>query len=129
MKWIAAGFAVFILAVIVLADAHLLGPLRGLYAVAYADKIGHFVLYGLLALFIQLALPARPKLWRSVLGVSLALAALIGLEEWSQSRFPSRTMDAADLLASYAGLTTFSLAAYWFRHTRRAEAPQGSNRR
>jgi hypothetical protein len=43
---------------------------------------------------------------------------LIGLEEWSQSLFDSRTMDIVDLLASYAGVTVFALLAWWMRKRR-----------
>ena len=114
MKWLALFFSLFILAIIVLADKGLLGPLRGLYAFPHGDKAGHFVLYGLLALILNLYFLSRPHgdPKRLVLAVSLILALLIGLEEWSQARFPSRTMDLLDLLSSYAGVAIFSFIAY-----------------
>ena len=119
LKWLALGFALFIVAVIVLADEGLLGPLRGLYDFPHGDKAGHFVLYGLLALFVNLYALSRqhanPKV--VVWAVSVGLAILIGVEEWSQARFPTRTMDALDLLAGYAGVALFSFAAYLLKKT------------
>ena len=52
---------------------------------------------------------------RLVLTVSLLLSIVIGLEEWSQSLFPSRTMSLIDLGASYLGVLVFALLAYWTR--------------
>lgn len=118
MKWLAIGFSIFILAVIVLADTSLLpGMIRGLYDFPNGDKLGHFVLYGILSLLLNLAFTARPgvNLPRTLWTVSLILSILIGLEEWSQSLFSSRTMDIVDLLASYAGVTAAGLAAWQAR--------------
>ncbi len=113
MKWLAIGFSIFIIAVIVLADTSLLpGTIRGLYDFPNGDKLGHFLLYGILSLLLNLAFTSRP--WT----VSLILSILIGLEEWSQSLFDSRTMDMVDLLASYAGVTVFALLAWWMRKRR-----------
>lgn len=121
MKWLAIGFSIFIIAVIVLADTSLLpGVIRGLYDFPNGDKLGHFVLYGILSLLLDLAFTARPgvNLPRALWTVSLVLSILIGLEEWSQSLFDSRTMDIVDLLASYAGVTVFALLAWWMRKWR-----------
>ena len=49
---------------------------------------------------------------RLSLFVTLLLAIGIGLEEWSQSLFPTRTMSLIDLLASYAGVLVFAILAY-----------------
>ena len=113
LKWLTISFTLFILAVIVMADKVLLGPFRHIYEFPYGDKAGHFILYGLLTLFINLYFLSRPhrNSTQMVLIVSLTLAALIGLEEWSQSRFPMRTMDIVDLSASYAGVTVSAIAA------------------
>ena len=114
MKWLAVLFGLFIVTIIILADANLLGPLRAVYNFPYGDKAGHFVLYGLLTFVLDLAFLAKPHAdsKRRILFIGLTLAALIGLEEWSQSRFPSRTMDIVDLSFSYAGVIIFSWIAY-----------------
>ena len=57
MKYLAILFGLFILLVIVLADTeHLPRFIKVIYDFPYGDKLGHFILYGLLALFVTLAL-------------------------------------------------------------------------
>jgi VanZ family protein len=88
-------------------------------SIPWGDKAGHFILFGLLSFLLnESALTLLPKRnpARLVLTVSLLLATLIGLEEWSQSLFPARTMSITDLLASYTGVTLFALLAYRTRH-------------
>ncbi len=108
MKRIAILFTLFIILVIVLADTgNLPRHLKSIYDFPYGDKLGHFVLYGLLNFFITLAfirsLPARtPKL--VALSIGLTLALLIALEEFSQKYFAKRTFDLIDLMAGYLGL-------------------------
>jgi len=118
-KWLAIAFSIFIIAVIVMADMGTLpGLIRGVYDFPNGDKLGHFILYGILSLLLNLAFTLRPglNLTRTILTVSLVLSALIGLEEWSQSLFAdNRSMDIVDLLASYAGVTSAALTAWWVR--------------
>jgi polysaccharide biosynthesis protein VpsQ len=114
MKRLAFFFTLFIIAIIVLADLGIIEPyLRGLNKVG-GDKVGHFVLYGLLNFFLLRAFLSRLRENhnRVALTVSLILAFFVGLEEWSQSLFPTRTMSLTDLLASYAGITIFGVAAW-----------------
>ncbi|GAB4462885.1 MAG: hypothetical protein Kow0070_22500 [Anaerolineales bacterium] len=114
MKRLAVGFAVFVAGVIVLADLGMLGILRFLNRIPCADKAGHFLLYGILTLFIDLALfRARPSLSPDLLAFQSALILIlfIGLEEFSQQYFPSRSFDLLDLLFSYLGVGCFSLLA------------------
>lgn len=115
MKWLALVFSIFILAVIVAADMGILPyAIRDFYGFPNGDKLGHFILFGLLSLILNLTFLARPHadLRRLILTVSLVLFLLVGLEEWSQSRFPRRTMDIVDLLASYAGIAAFAFLAW-----------------
>ncbi len=108
MKWLAIAFSIFIVAVIVGADTgHLPRLIRSLYDFPNGDKVGHLFLYGFLSLILNLTFVRwlQPKVHRIILIVSLVLAVLIGLEEWSQFLFATRTMDIFDLLASYAGVT------------------------
>jgi VanZ family protein len=112
MKWLAIVFTLFIILVIVLADAGVLSHYVGfVYAFPYGDKAGHFILYGLLTLLINLALfRSRPDQRRIHLAVrcGLTLALLIGLEEFSQQYFSNRTFDLVDLTFSYLGVAFFS---------------------
>ncbi|HJR81848.1 MAG TPA: VanZ family protein, partial [Anaerolineales bacterium] len=91
-----------------------LGVLRIVYLIPYADKLGHFFLYGILVLLFNLTLfRAIPSLSRNriVLRSGLTLALLIGIEELSQQYFSSRTFDLVDLGASYLGVICFSWLA------------------
>jgi polysaccharide biosynthesis protein VpsQ len=114
LKWLTVLFTLFIILIIVLADAGKLGILAILYRLPYADKWGHFILYGLLALLVNLTLfrsvPSQRRKWL-VMFSSVVLALLIGLEELSQQNFSNRTFDLVDLSASYLGVIFFSWMA------------------
>lgn len=114
IKWGAVLFALFIIFIIVMADMGGLRFLRLINRIPYSDKIGHFVLYGILTLLVDLALfrslpDLRPSL--ITLRVALILALLIGLEEFSQQYFPNRSFDLVDLAFSYLGVFFFSWLA------------------
>jgi VanZ family protein len=114
MKRLAILFTLFIIAIIVLADAGKLGVLGFINQIPNGDKAGHFILYGILTLLLDLtlirALPSRnPKL--VALSCGLILALLIGLEEYSQQFFHSRTFSLLDLAFSYLGVIVFSWVA------------------
>jgi VanZ family protein len=115
MKKLALLFALFILLIVFLADAGLLSRYLGfLYNFPYGDKAGHFILYGILTLLINLSLfRSYPNQGRSLLAVKcgLTLALLIGLEDFSQQFFSKRTFDLVDLSFSYLGLLCFSWVA------------------
>lgn len=109
-------FSLLIVAIVVSANIGLLPSLLGpVYLFPSLDKAGHFLLFGILSFLLnKSALTLLPKQApaRLILTMSLSLAILIGLEEWSQSLFPSRTMSLSDLLASFAGVAVFALLAY-----------------
>ncbi len=112
-KW-AVAFGVVIVGIIVLADRGQLGFLGRLYDFPYGDKVGHFVLYGVLSLLVNLAVfEAWPRGDRLSLALraSLLLALLIGLEEYSQRWFRTRHSSWTDLLASYLGVAFFAWLA------------------
>ena len=114
MKRISILFALFIVLIIVLADMGRLGILKQVNRIPYGDKAGHFLLYGILTLLIDLTLfrshPLRdPKRIAVICGSILAL--LIGLEEFSQRYFASRTFSLLDLTASYLGVAFFTWVA------------------
>ena len=114
MKWLTLFFTLFILLIIILADQGRLGFLSVLNQIPFGDKAGHFILYGILTLLLDLtlirALPNRsPKL--IVLSTGLVLVLIIGLEEYSQQFFASRTFDLVDLSFSYLGVVFFSWRA------------------
>jgi hypothetical protein len=122
LKYPAILFSLFILAVVVAADTGIIGQYLKWLTFFGGDKIGHFALFGMLSLLINLALfqafaVSDPK---RVAGISgLLLALLIGAEEFSQNFFSTRTASWMDLAASYLGVVVFSLLALKMRRTPR----------
>ena len=114
MKWLTILFGLFLILIIVLADTGNLGILQLVNRIPLGDKAGHFTLYGILALLINLtafrSVPAHGRRRIAVIS-GLILALLIGLEEFSQQNFASRTFSLSDLTASYLGLIFFSWLA------------------
>jgi VanZ family protein len=114
MKWITIFFTFFIILIIVLADTGNLGILQTINQIPMGDKAGHFILYGILALLINLTLfrsfSPQHRIRVAVLS-GLILAILIGLEEFSQRNFSNRTFSLGDLTASYLGVLFFSWVA------------------
>jgi len=121
MKWLAILFGCFILTIIVLADLGKLGFLYPLYDFPYSDKVGHFILYGILTLLIDLTLFHSSAQGASLtviqsrkllaVKIGLILAVAITAEEFSQQYFSKRTFDLIDLTASYLGVIFFSWLA------------------
>lgn len=113
--WTVILFTLFIVLIIVMADKGILAHYLGfLYLYPYGDKVGHFFLYGILALLVDralfISLPGQSRK-PLVVKAGLVLALLIGLEEFSQKYFSSRTFDLIDLTCSYLGVIFFSWLA------------------
>lgn len=118
MKWIAILFGLFIVLIIVLADLGKLGVFGILNSIPYGDKAGHFLLYGILTLLLDLSfIRARPDIRPMVIALRIGsiLALLIGIEEVSQQFFDNRTFSLIDLAASYLGVSVFSWLALRIR--------------
>lgn len=113
MKWLAFTFCLFIIGILVLADLGMLDIVGFVNRIPFGDKIGHFVLYGILTLLIDLAILRSLHHYNRllVLRVALILALFIGLEEFSQQYFPNRSFDLVDLTFSYLGVIFFSWMA------------------
>ena len=76
----------------------------------YGDKLGHFALFGLLTLGLNLVTGGRS--WRCgplnlYWGATLVFV-VAALEELSQAWFPNRTLDITDLMADVVGILVFS---------------------
>jgi VanZ family protein len=111
-KLAALAFFIFLLAVAYWADSGTMpAPLKFVSAVPNGDRLGHFVLYGILAYLVSAAFPSRwvrVRAWRLPLGAVLA-AAMATLEEISQIFIPARTPDLVDLAAGYLGILVATL--------------------
>lgn len=112
-------FACLIFALVIAANTnHLPSFLYRIQRFPYGDKVGHFVLFGILSFLLSrsaLYLFPNRNPSRLLLAINLLLSLLIGLEEWSQSLFPTRTMSGEDLVASYLGVIVFGVLAYRIR--------------
>jgi polysaccharide biosynthesis protein VpsQ len=108
MKYLAILFTLFVALIVLLADMDAIPPfIRALYDFPNGDKVGHFILFGLLNLILTLtALRSLRQfdLKRVALSVGLILALAIFAEEASQLFIPQRTFSPFDLLAGYLGL-------------------------
>lgn len=117
MKRAAITFSLFIILIVVLAD---MGRLPGfvnylIHDLPYGDKIGHFVLFGLMNFFITratLSAFSNRSPVRVAVSSGLILALFIAAEEYSQRYFSSRTSDWIDLFASLAGVILGGLVAF-----------------
>jgi VanZ family protein len=104
-------FLLFILLIILAADTGSMPSfIRAVYNFPGGDKVGHLILYGILAFLLARAFP-RPLTWEPgfVTPVMLALLVFALLEELSQSLFATRTFDLLDLTCSFLGV----LAGTW----------------
>ncbi|MDQ8203911.1 VanZ family protein [Pelagicoccus sp. SDUM812003] len=82
-------------------------------ATPYGDKIGHFLLAGVLTLAANFALRNKAARWgplRLPYG-SLVILVLVITEESSQYYLPTRSLDLVDALANFAGIVVFSIPA------------------
>lgn len=114
------GFTAFLVIIVYLADTGqgqkywaFLGRIPG------GDKLGHFFLFGTLAMLADLSSPGwrwRPRGWSLPIGGLVVLAAAT-LEEISQAWLPTRTFDLIDLSADALGIAAAALAARWI-HSR-----------
>jgi hypothetical protein len=106
------GFFIFISFIIFLADtADHNFAFRLLGDIPYGDKIGHIVLYGAMAWFLNFGLKFKSY---KIMGFNMQLGALIVLafaimEEGTQYYIPSRTFDLYDVLGDFIGVVLFSL--------------------
>ena len=122
MGWIAVGFAVFLVMIIILADSrHLPSFITILYSFPYGDRIGHFLLFGLLSFLLRIAFPI--PFIRTLKGeipvLTLALAFFIIAEEISQIFIPARTFSWEDLIASLTGWGLGWGVGCWVRRNHR----------
>jgi VanZ family protein len=112
-------FILFLLLVIiptiVLADlGRLPGFLAAIYAFPDGDKVGHFVLYGILAFLLVSVVPIKKdhRPWRIPLLSCILLVVFIGVEEISQVLLASRSADLIDFICSVLGVVVFGCMSW-----------------
>ena len=116
LKWLSVFLVFFVIAIAILADLDLLPELfYDLYDFPYGDKLGHFLLMGLVSFVLSwtaLASHADPKPASVIWKVSLLVAFFVTLEEFAQRFFPRRTFSLLDLGFSYAGIALAAVLVY-----------------
>ncbi len=125
LKWFAILFAALMVGVECLAIQG--GYFQFLKRVPVGDKIGHFILPGILSYLINMALSCvRVRiLTRGVLKGSLIVALVMTLEELSQLFLVTRQFSLYDLLFDYLGIVAFGWAAmYWTARSTKAKMKQ-----
>ena len=113
------SFGLFLCCLVVLAD---LGRGRWLFGMAESipggDKLGHFMLFGLLAFLVNLVLRATVVRWGrlTILKGSALVMVIVIAEEVSQLFFASRSFELLDLAADLAGIWIFGqLAGFYLK--------------
>jgi VanZ family protein len=90
-------------------------------SIPYGDKVGHFCLFGFLALGANFA--CKLKHFRvasfNIYVGSILVLVFASIEELSQHFIPNRTLDISDFVADCAGLIVFSIiTSYLSKYTR-----------
>lgn len=113
---LAIGFGCLIIGIIVLANRGGLEPYFGFLSwVPFGDKIGHFLLMGIMSLLVNLSfLAKRIRLGglNFLLGSAIVIA-LVTAEELSQAFLPNRSLSLSDWMADIAGILLFGQVAVW----------------
>ena len=114
--WLALLALGFLILIVILANTGLLPRgIRQLYDFPYGDKVGHFLLMGLINFILNwtmLASRTDPQPATVIWKVSLLFALIVTLEEFSQQFFPRRTFSLLDLSFSYLGITAAAFLAW-----------------
>ena len=128
LKWLTLAYASTLLILIAVADRGALA-IRWLAHLPAGDKLGHFVLFGLMSLLANAALGDARLRWRAFCARkgSMVVGAAVILEEVSQLWLSHRAFELADLAADCAGIWIFGLLAARVvpsRRLTRSSAPQ-----
>jgi len=113
---IALLYSVLIVAIIVLAGQSNKQYLINLvHVLPFGDKLGHFILIGVLALVVNLSLQCARWRWGRItlLKGSVLVAVVVTLEELSQLFISTRSFDLGDLAADFLGIVVFGQLALW----------------
>ncbi len=95
----------------------------------HADKLAHFLIYGVLGAFAGWQHPASQRLtWLHGIVLGVAIAVFAAADEWYQMLIPGRSSDPADWIADLVGgvlgLTAVaSVHNHRWHREKRGEAP------
>jgi polysaccharide biosynthesis protein VpsQ len=93
------------------------GLFDGVRRIPGGDKLGHFLLMGLLSLLLNVSLDCRTvrAFGRPLLLGSLVACVAVTLEEFSQIFVRYRTFDPVDLFFDYGGIWAFGRLALYLK--------------
>ena len=121
-RFVTVLYLALLAGIVLLADSHQFrGLFDGVRRIPGGDKLGHFLLMGLLSFLLNVSLDCRAlrAFGRAALVGSLVACAAVTLEEFSQLFVRYRTFDPVDLVFDYAGIWAFGRLAVHLK-TRRA---------
>jgi hypothetical protein len=125
-RGLALVFALLLALIILSRDLNLISDVFALlYAIPFADKFGHFILFGLLSLFVALGFPTgRVRLWLlPILKSSLVIIVLVTIEEITQIPLANRSFSVYDLTADFAGVYLFGEIGAYLRSLGKSDPP------
>lgn len=126
-RYITVLYFILLAGIVFLADNHQYHTLfNGIRGIPGGDKLGHFLLIGLLSFLLNASLSCRTVrvfAVRVLLGSVIACAA-VTLEELSQLFVRYRTFDLTDLFFDYAGIWTFGKLALYLEMRRKSTCPK-----
>lgn len=111
-------YALFLLIVLILADSGKSVYLFTILAhVPFGDKLGHFILIGMMSFLLTLATDTKVV---TIRGISLWkgpfwLAVVITFEEFSQIWLDNRGFSLLDLAFDFLGILVFAKTASWLQ--------------
>lgn len=112
---VAVGFFLFILWILYMANTNQHTVFFDIVrSVPYGDKVGHFMLFGLLTLATNLASKLKVlNIYKFSIywGTALVITFVV-IEELSQYFIPTRTLDVVDFIANVAGIVTFTALSH-----------------
>ena len=83
-------------------------------AMPFGDKLGHFLLFGILTICLNMATSfKRIRNGRLIYVGTVLISAFVLLEELSQYFIRFRTLDITDLTADAIGILIFTLLSYY----------------
>ena len=107
-------FGAFMVTIVCLKNAGMGAPFFAFFGqIPYHDKVGHFILMGILGFLAVAAITPRLRLppKTAFLPIMAGLISIIGLEELSQGLLPQRTLSLSDFLFGVAGALIFGWIA------------------
>jgi polysaccharide biosynthesis protein VpsQ len=115
---IALVYVALLAALIVAADVGWLPRFaERLHDLPFGDKVGHFLMFGGLALVANLALASRGRrsLARAIVIGSILVLIVATAEEYSNKFVPMRDWSLGDLTANYLGVACLGVLPLWRR--------------